>query len=123
MLTVVGRGGACHHVVIPKGNYRVEDEGLRRDGRRHQVREGLNVPGGNIRVDVDHLEHGEDAVLGAGTRCPGMSRRELEVRLPLGQDVCGYLWCVAFTEKAHNHRVGGSGRSRAIGVVMCSTTI
>ncbi len=89
MMTVMLEGGGNHHFVIPQGKRSVEDEGLRRDGGRNKVREGLNVPGGILRNGVDHREHGKDIVLGVGARCPWVGRGKLEVRLPLRLDVRG----------------------------------
>ncbi len=70
VMTVMLERGVNHHFVFPQGKRSEEDEGLRRDGRRNKVREGLNVPGGILRGGVDHLEHGKDGVLGLGACCP-----------------------------------------------------
>ena len=105
-MTMMLERGVNNHFVFPQGKRRVEDEGLRRDGRRNKVREGLNVPGGILRGGVDHLEHGKDDVLGVGARCLGVGRGELEVCLPFRPDVRGVLRRVSLGEKARGYRSG-----------------
>jgi hypothetical protein len=107
VMIVMLERGVNHHFVFPQGKRSVEDEGLRRDGRRNKVRECLNVPGGILRGGVAHLEHGKDVVLGVGARCPWLGRGELEVRLPLRPDVRGVLRRVSLAEKARGYRSGG----------------
>ena len=99
VMTVLERG-VNHHFVIPQGKRSVEDEGLRWDGRRNNICEGLNVPGGILRGGVDHLEHGKDGILGVGAPCPGVGRGEMEVWLPLRPDVRDDLRRVSLAEKA-----------------------
>ncbi len=41
---VKARGDVCHHFVLTGNNRGEEGKGLRRDGRRNEVREGLNIP-------------------------------------------------------------------------------
>ena len=71
VLTMLERG-VNHHFVLPQGKRGVEDKCLRWDGRCDNVREGLNVPSGILRFGVDHLEHGENGILGVCAFRPGV---------------------------------------------------
>ncbi len=64
-ITGVKARKGVYHFVFTRSTHGEEGKGLRRDGRRNEIREGLDIPGCHFRGGVSRLEHGKDAVLGA----------------------------------------------------------
>jgi hypothetical protein len=71
---VKARKGVCYHFVFTGSTRGEEGKGLRRDGRRNEICEGLDIPGCHSRDGVSRLEHGKDAVLGAVALGQGVGR-------------------------------------------------
>ncbi len=74
IMGVEARGGVCRHFILTGSTRGKESKDFRRDGRRDEVREGLDIPGCHFRGGIIRLEHCKDAFLGTVALGQGVGR-------------------------------------------------